>query len=287
MISQISKKRGFTLIEAMAVIALIIVIFIPAYGLYNLGQRSYRDVSDKQEILQNGRVILDRLSREIRQAAKGPYYWVDGEATKFPETPEDAVDEIEFQDGHLVQIQQSDTARDGSANTIKLAEAASDEDDYYNEMFIKIIEGPGIDQIRKIIDYEGATRVAWIQNKWDTEPESGSTYQVGSRYYYLYYFRDKDNPIPEYQNDFRRQVKVYCCTPEEDEDCSNSDVYVPWNVDCGEGELNESVLEDELIGEYVTGIDFWGTTLINIRINLAKNDKTLQLSTQLLGRNMQ
>jgi type II secretory pathway pseudopilin PulG len=258
------SKGGFTLIEALAVIALIIIIFIPAYGLYNFGQKSYRDVSDKQEILQNGRVVLDRFSREIRQASEI--------VTELPEQDVDPVHEIEFQDGHLIQIQEDGTAQGGTTNSITLDSTASTEDDYYNEMFIKIRGGTGAGQIRKIIDYQGEARAVLIQDIWETTPESGSNYRVGSRYYYLRYFRDG--------NDFKRQIKIYYCGSDED-------THIPWNASCGEEQLNEKVLEDELIGEYVTGVNFWGSTLINVRIFLAKNDKTLELSTQLLGRNIQ
>ncbi len=92
----IRNRRGLTLLEilttlfvAMAVLSLVITTYI-AY------QRVYRSQNDSLELTQNARIIVDRISREIRQTAEV--------ATHLPELRDILVDppphEIEFQDGH-------------------------------------------------------------------------------------------------------------------------------------------------------------------------------------------
>ena len=70
------------------------------------------------------------------------------------------------------------TAQDGGVNTITLATEASDDDDFYNAMTIEITGGTGNGQIRTISDYTGGTRVATVDEDWDTEPDATSDYQV-------------------------------------------------------------------------------------------------------------
>lgn len=49
---------------------------------------------------------------------------------------------------------------------IKLDAANSAVDDFYNKWFIKITSGLHIDQVREVLDYEGATRVATMTSPW-------------------------------------------------------------------------------------------------------------------------
>jgi hypothetical protein len=59
-----------------------------------------------------------------------------------------------------------------------LAPEASAVDDIYNEMLIEITTGAGSDQVRKIIDYNGATKVATVETDWDTTPDATSVYRM-------------------------------------------------------------------------------------------------------------
>lgn len=67
------------------------------------------------------------------------------------------------------------TATGGTDNTINLNGNASSTNGAYNGMIVKIINGPGSDQIRKIIEYDGVNKTATVDN-WDTIPESDSNY---------------------------------------------------------------------------------------------------------------
>lgn len=91
-------KSGFTMFEIIVSISLFAVIIILTSSIYGISQKSYNKQAAKGELVQNARVSLDRMSREIRQS-------VDI-VTVLPETdddPEDPpVEEIFFQDGHNI-----------------------------------------------------------------------------------------------------------------------------------------------------------------------------------------
>jgi len=70
------------------------------------------------------------------------------------------------------------SAQSASLNTITLAASASTVDDDYNEMLIEITAGTGSNQVRKIIAYNGATRLATVESNWTTTPDAGSIYRI-------------------------------------------------------------------------------------------------------------
>jgi prepilin-type N-terminal cleavage/methylation domain-containing protein len=90
------KQYGFTILEVIVSILIFTLAILLVNSMYTISQRSYNKGSNKAELVQNARVSLDRISREIRQS-------VDI-VTDLPETndnPEDPpVNEIFFQDGH-------------------------------------------------------------------------------------------------------------------------------------------------------------------------------------------
>ena len=53
----------------------------------------------------------------------------------------------------------------------------------------------------------------------------------------------------------------------------------------GDSPVKDSV-EDEIIGEYATDLEFWGNNLININLYLIKNSETITISTSIYGRNL-
>lgn len=70
------------------------------------------------------------------------------------------------------------TAQAGGGNTITLDAAASATNDIYNENVIFIVSGTGVSQSRIIIDYDGTTKVATVQDNWVTNPASGSVFII-------------------------------------------------------------------------------------------------------------
>ena len=91
----INNHIGLTLIETLIAIAIAALICVLLASLYSAGQKSYVKAEATAELNQNGRIILERISRELRQSLKI--------VTNLPadnSQPENLPQEIEFQDGH-------------------------------------------------------------------------------------------------------------------------------------------------------------------------------------------
>jgi len=76
------------------------------------------------------------------------------------------------------------TAQSGAAATtsvmakITLAAAESSTDDAFNNMVLRITGGTGSGQIRRIVDYTGATKEAFVDRDWGVVPDATSVYRV-------------------------------------------------------------------------------------------------------------
>lgn len=68
-----------------------------------------------------------------------------------------------------------------SNNTITLNSYSPTVDQQYKHHIINIISGTGNRQSRRIIDYNGTTKVATVVANWDTNPTTGSGYWVDHR----------------------------------------------------------------------------------------------------------
>lgn len=188
---QKKHQSGFTLIEIMISISIVILIFILVTSVYTLNQKIYGNTDAKNEIVQNGRVILDRMVREIRQT---PYV-----VTQIPTTnadPNETPSEIMFQDGH-------------NADDIRYIR-------YY-------LSGANI--MRQSIVYY-----------FPREPD----------YYVRVYDTDKEDP---------------------------------------HGPPTQQILEEKIVGEYVSDIEFWGGKLLNINLILSRNGQSSTITTAVYGRN--
>lgn len=257
-------QKGFTLTELLLVISLILIVTSAISGVNLLSQRAYREGEMVVEITQNGRVILERITREIRQTKEI--------ITELPEEKIDPSEEIMFQDGHTPSIIEQALVQGAGTKTIILEFDASSQDDYYNNMFIKIIAGIGSGQTREIIDYNGATREAQIRSEWNTVPLAGSTYKIDSSYYYIRYFKQGI--------DVKRQVIVYYFS-------GDTNLYVSWNaVPPGGQTIENNILQEQLVGEYVSYLNFWGLRVINISLVLEKKNKRIDLETKIFTRNL-
>jgi len=87
---------GFTLVEMITVIGISILIFLIIYDTFLISNQSFNIGDQRLELIQNGRIILDRLTRELRQSMEI--------VTSLPATKNDPFfeppTEILFQDGH-------------------------------------------------------------------------------------------------------------------------------------------------------------------------------------------
>ena len=263
---------GLTLIEAIISITILSLILFIVYSSFTLSRRSYIEGENIAEITQNGRVILERLSREIRQAKEI--------VTELPDDRTAPPAEIKVHDGHLSLVSEQDICQGATLNTIFLAASASEEEDYYENMFIKITEGTGIGQSRKIYAYDGVTKTAQIDRNWETIPDITSTYKIDTSFYYIYYYL--------FNNNILRKVITYCFANSGSSICVQPETYVSWDATPPVGqELLELELEPaQIIGEYLTDLEFWGSRIINIALVLQKQEKSIDFQTKIFGRNL-
>ncbi len=93
---RLKKNIGFTLPEIMVSLGLFSVAIILVGSMYLLAQRIYNKSSETAELSQNGRVIMERLARELRQARA-----IHTSLPLSDNNPEqEPAGEIFFQDGH-------------------------------------------------------------------------------------------------------------------------------------------------------------------------------------------
>ena len=69
-------------------------------------------------------------------------------------------------------------AQAGSSNSITLANTESSTDNIFNQNIISIVSGTGAGQTRLIAEYNGTSKVATVDRAWDTNPASGSVYEI-------------------------------------------------------------------------------------------------------------
>lgn len=265
-------QSGFSLIESVIAVIILVLLTVVVYSVYSFNQRAYEESEKKAELIQNGRVILERITREVRQAISI--------ITVMPQTDQGDSNpsEIEFRDGHVPSSSITGTSAGGSTTTIFLAADSSTTTDYYKDFFLKIIGNTGEGQIRKIISYDGPTQTAIVGEDWSIVPDATSIYRLGSEYYYIRYY------VSPTENEVHRQYRVYCF-----DSCDDCNDYFNWNDVRVQVPTNTSpcVLEDRVIGEYVSPGDlkFWGSNTINISVKLKEDSQEINLSTKVFGRN--
>jgi len=91
-----NSSQGFTLVEVLVAMGIFVIAVILIFSIYLTSQKFYQKTETSAEILQNSRVILERIARELRQT--------QDIITVLPQVPDNPslppTDEIEFQDGH-------------------------------------------------------------------------------------------------------------------------------------------------------------------------------------------
>ncbi len=98
-INNIKKDTsGLTMIEILISATVGALILIIVYSSFIAGQRMHRRGVLNSELSQNGRIALDRISREIRQTDQIATILIE-------EPPEPPQTEIMFEDGHTESIQ--------------------------------------------------------------------------------------------------------------------------------------------------------------------------------------
>jgi prepilin-type N-terminal cleavage/methylation domain-containing protein len=266
------KKGGFTFVETLIVVAIFCIIMTAIYSVYLVNQRAYLAGENMAEITQNGRVILERMVRELRQAKNI--------ISDLPDEKTGAPSEIRFQDGHDIVVSLSENSQGGSSNTIILSLNASSVDDYYKDLYVKIIDGSGQGQVKKIYSYSGETKTATVEGSWEAMPDISSVYKIDSSFYYIHYYKDLSS--------IYRKLYTYCFSF-DGVNCTQPENYVSYNSTPPPGQqLVEITLDDsKVIGEYINEVAFWKySNVINIFLELMKNDKKIDLQSKVFGRNL-
>ncbi len=90
------SSTGFTILEILVSMTLFIFVILLSNSFFSFSQKAYNKGSERSELIQNVRVSLDRVTRELRQAGNI--------ITDLPATEDNPLDppteEIFFQDGH-------------------------------------------------------------------------------------------------------------------------------------------------------------------------------------------
>jgi len=83
---------GFTILEIAVSISLFSIAILLTGSMYIISQRTYNKGRDQGELIQNVRVVFDRITRELRQSVEM--------VTDLPDSEGSAIAEILFQAGH-------------------------------------------------------------------------------------------------------------------------------------------------------------------------------------------
>ncbi|ARR74965.1 hypothetical protein SAGO17_0046 [Mimivirus AB-566-O17] len=77
-------------------------------------------------------------------------------------------------------IQNTFPSQSGTNSTNAILHAAANaSNDFYNNWYVKITSGFSANQVRKIIDYDGTTKIITINSAWTTQnPSSGDTFEL-------------------------------------------------------------------------------------------------------------
>jgi len=96
--NRIKNKSGFTLFEVLIAVTVGAVLLGLVLSIYSLSLRSLTSSENRSELTQNSRVIIERLTRDIRQTRQiaTPLAATAGETS--PALPK----ELELQDGHVI-----------------------------------------------------------------------------------------------------------------------------------------------------------------------------------------
>ena len=69
-------------------------------------------------------------------------------------------------------------ANTGTTGYIILEAGSSDSNDYFNSYMLRIVQGTGVGQKKKITDYEGTIRKAIVGSNWSVLPDTTSKYEI-------------------------------------------------------------------------------------------------------------
>ena len=267
-------QKAFTLVETLVVVALFLLIMSTVYSIYMLNQKAYKESESLAELSQNGRVVMERVIREVRQAKKI--------MTVLPAGSEGAPSEIQFLDGHVPMVKETGFSMGGDAGSIVLSPSASIENDYYKDLFITIISGTGSGQTRKIYGYNGSSRTAQVNRAWEIVPDMASEYIIDSSFYYVKYYSDPASKT------VLRADSAFCLSY-DGANCAQPLVFVEAESIPlpGQSVIEKIFEEPQTIGEFAASLKFWGDTgLITVYLQEERGGQSALFQSKVFGRNL-
>lgn len=78
----------------------------------------------------------------------------------------------------LSVAERTGTAQAGAVDSITLDAGASSVNDFFNGMVLRITSGTGTNQIRQVIDYDGATKIAKVNANFTITPDATSVFRL-------------------------------------------------------------------------------------------------------------
>ena len=97
--------------------------------------------------------------------------------------------------GDVIMDTPAETGAVVNAGTSSITLSTTDvrPDDYFNDWWIKISSGPGMNEVRKITDFSANGNVAIIQSGWTTIPQANSTYELFPGKFICTYWDESEN----------------------------------------------------------------------------------------------
>ncbi len=90
-------------------------------------------------------------------------------------TPDNTSEYVVYADAGREHVNEGQ-AQAGAAGTITLNALASSSDDAYKNQFVYIRSGTGEDQARRVVSYNGTTKIVTVSDNWDVNPDATSAY---------------------------------------------------------------------------------------------------------------
>lgn len=89
-----NNQSGFTLVEVLVTMVMMLTVMFALYSIFDMSLRVFSFGNDKTEAVQNARLGMERMEREIRAAY--PYDKAGGNGELFPNYSANPSDEITF-----------------------------------------------------------------------------------------------------------------------------------------------------------------------------------------------
>lgn len=126
----------------------------------------------------NGDMTWDDLKRDAERQGKAAFINTEAQIRGYDEWQSFRAGRTNTQIAMALGITKAaGTAQSGTATTIRLAASDSQDDDYYNNMVVRITKGTGVGQEKTITDYDSTTKDATV-SAWTTNPDSTSEYAI-------------------------------------------------------------------------------------------------------------